>query len=164
MMLLRNSFILAIAATLAGCSAAAGLLDPKSNVPSASGVPVGNPLVMPPDLQLATPGATTDAYQPNGPVASATPPATAKPVKNAAVATATAPATGNLYGNAAAPAAPGTGDIFDQYGISKLKPDGTPKTPVELQKELSAAMIKKRRLQNPSYGTIGNIGAIFRDQ
>ncbi len=144
-----------LAMMLAGCSAGAGLLTGKENVPQASAVPVGNNLALPPDLQLAAPTQTTDAYQPNGNVAPISAPA-AKPAKVALAK----PGAGSLYG--AAPAAGTTGDIFDQYGISKFKADGSRKSGFELNEELSAAIKKKKRETNPSYGTIGNVGDLFK--
>ena len=132
----------------------------KDTVPSAANVPVGNNLALPPDLQLAPPGATSDAYQPNGQVASAVPPAPMSPSRKLASAST---ASGNLYGGTPVAAAP-AGDIYDQYGISKIKPDGTHKTPLQLRDELSAAMVKKRQQSNPKYGTFANIGAVFQEQ
>jgi len=153
---IKTPYLLLALATLAlgGCSAGAGLLDGKSGVPQASNVPVGNNLALPPDLQLAAPTATSDAYQPNGPVA------TAKPLKQ--MATTAAPTSGGLYGTAAASTAAAPGDIFAQYGISKLNPDGTQKTQSQLADELNAAIRKRKQQQNPGYGTIANIGAIFQ--
>ena len=49
------------------------------------------------------------------------------------------------------------GDVFDRAGINKLRPDGTKKTPAELNEELSIYYMKKKKAQNPSYGTVGNI-------
>ena len=144
----RTVALLISALALGACSSASKLLDTKQMTPQGT-VTASNPLSLPPDLQLPVPGtATAAAYQAPPTVASA-------PLKN------TAPAA-NLYGTPVAAAQP-VGDIFDQYGISKFKPDGTRKTPPELNKELSAAIIAKKRLQNPKYGTIANIGAVFND-
>ena len=156
----KYGIVIAGALALAGCSGGMGLLDGKANVPVATGVPVGNSLAMPPDLQLATPGQTTDAYQPNGAVAPAAQPVSTKPVKSK-LATAAAP--GTLYGDQAPAAAP-PADIFAQYGISKFNPDGTQKTIPQMNEELRLAILKKKRETNPNYGTIANIGAIFQDQ
>jgi hypothetical protein len=142
------TFLVFATLALAGCSSLLGGDNAnKLGGPSASAVPVGNNLVMPPDLQLPPPGSGPD-YQ-----------APAAPVKTAALAK---PSSTSLYGNSAASARPA--DVFEQYGISKTKPDGTPKTQAELSIELRAAIIKKKKQSNPSYGTIGNIGNIFNDQ
>ncbi len=159
---IKTPYLLLALATLAlgGCSAGAGLLDGKSGVPQASNVPVGNNLALPPDLQLAAPTATSDAYQPNGPVASATAPVSAKPLKQ--VASTAASSSGGLYGTAAASPSVAPGDIFAQYGISRYNPDGTQKTQSQLASELNAAILKRKQQQTPGYGTIANIGSIFQ--
>ena len=158
--LFKNGILVAVAAGLSACSGGAGLLDAKSGVPVASNVQVGNNLALPPDLQLAAPTQTSDAYQSNGPVAQAAAPVSAKASKLKA---GTSVASADIYGNGAAPAAP-PADVFAQYGISKVNPDGTAKSIPKLNEELRVAMLKKKRETNPNYGTIGNIGAIFQDQ
>jgi hypothetical protein len=148
MMKFKFVALLGLAAALGACSSASSLLDTKQMAPQGN-VATNNPLSLPPDLQLPAPGtATAAAYQ-------APPAVSSVPLKN------TAPAT-SLYGTPVAPVQP-VGDVFDQNGISKLKPDGTKKTPAELNKELSAVYMARKRQQNPNYGTIGNIGAIFSD-
>ncbi len=150
-MTLKSTLALGVATVLlAGCTSLLGGDNPnKLGGPSTMAVPVGNNLAMPPDLQLPAPGSGTD-YQ--------APPAA--PVKTAALAKPKAGAA-SIYGDGAAPAAPQ--DVFDQYGISKTKPDGTPKTQEELSKELKAAVLLRKKQQNPGYGTIANIGNIFND-
>lgn len=54
-------------------------------------------------------------------------------------------------------------EALAKYGISKTKPDGTPKTENELDAELKAVYLAEKRKNNPDYGTIKNIGAIFSD-
>jgi hypothetical protein len=148
------------ALALGACSTASSLLNNKSAVPQAQQINVGNPLAMPPDLQLAVPTQTSDVYQANpgnGQEAAdaglnmAKPVQPAKPVQQA-----------SLYSDANA--APAKQDIYEQYGISKVKANGTAKTKEELQAELKLAIIAKKRQANPNYGTIKNIGAIFSDQ
>jgi hypothetical protein len=149
-----------VALLLAGCSGG-GLLSGKESVPRAANVPVGNNLALPPDLQLQPPSGNVDAYQPNGAVAPINPPPSAS-TKLASIPASKSPSADGLYGTPGAPAADAPRqDIFGQYGISKTKPDGTAKTPIELNRELGAAIKKKRQEQNPRYGTIANIGAIF---
>ena len=156
---------LCAALILAGCSAGAGLLDSKQNVPQASLVPVGNNLALPPDLQLAQPGRTYNGYQPNGyvqPIAQST----EQPVNQ--VEGFADPQSGqtkavanlgpqNIYDNQvvnqAFPA-----DYFAKYGISRFKKNGKLKTVAEMRKELSGAVLAKKRAENPNYGTIGNFG------
>ena len=156
---------LCAALILAGCSAGAGLLDSKQNVPQASLVPVGNNLALPPDLQLAQPGRTYNGYQPNGyvqPIAQSM----EHPVNQVeGFADPQAPAgqqaadlgPKNIYDNSivnqAFPA-----DYFAKYNISRFKKNGKLKTLAELKLELSAAVLAKKRAENPAYGTIGNFG------
>lgn len=54
-------------------------------------------------------------------------------------------------------------EAFARYGISKTKPDGTPKTDNELDRELKAAVLADKRKANPDYGTIGNLRNVFSD-
>jgi hypothetical protein len=156
----KTLMVVTTAGILVGCSSGAGMLDGKSNVPVATNVPVGNTLALPPDLQLATPTQTSDAYQSNGAVEQAVAPVSTKPAK---LKPQTKVASSNIYGDGAA-AQPAVGDVFDQNGISKINPDGSKKTPNQLAEELRQVLIAKKRQKNPGYGTIANIGAIFSDQ
>lgn len=141
----RSIGLLVLSMALGACGTASRLLDTKQMVPQGQ-VATNNPLSLPPDLQLPAPGtATAAAYQ-------APPAVSSAPLKT------TTPANGTPV-----VAAQPVGDVFDQNGISKTKPDGTKKTPAELNAELSKILIAKKRLKNPNYGTIGNIGAIFQD-
>jgi hypothetical protein len=54
-------------------------------------------------------------------------------------------------------------DIYAEYGISKTKPDGTPKLEGDLRAELKQAILKRKRETEPGYGTVRNIGNIFKD-
>jgi hypothetical protein len=137
------------ALSLGGCSVG-NLLGGGDAAPATQvRVPVGNELALPPDLALRAPTQTTDAYEPNGPVAGA---------NDVALAPARPAVQRSVYGNAAPPA-----DVYAKYGISKTKADGTPKTAQQLQKELRAAYLAEKRRTNPNYGTILNIGEIFSD-
>jgi hypothetical protein len=136
---------------LAGCGASRLLggmgLGSSDPAPQAPAVRTGNNLALPPDLQLRPPGTVTETYQPN--------PAPPAPVQ-------TASAEEGLY----APVTPAPvvkKDIYAEYGVSKIKPDGTPKTEGELRAELKQAIIKRKRETNPGYGTVRNIGNIFSD-
>jgi hypothetical protein len=144
----KTAVLMGLALALGACSSASKLLDTKQMAPQGQ-VATNSPLSLPPDLQLPAPGtATAAAYQ-------APPAVSSAPLKT------TVPAN-NLYGTPVVPAKP-VGDVFDQNGISKLKPDGTKKTAAELNHELSLIYLAKKRQTNPSYGTVGNIGAIFND-
>jgi hypothetical protein len=142
---LLNLSIAALA--LAGCST--GLLGGGgSSAPTAQPqIQVNNQLAMPPDLSLAAPG---------------TAPAPAPTYKSASLAP---PSDDTLYDGAAPPAARAPAvDVYEKYGISKLKPDGTKKNDNVLREELRQAVIAEKRKTNPNYGTIRNIGQLFNDQ
>ena len=146
------SGMLALSFVLGGCSSS-GLLNSMGlgNSPAPQQTPViqtGNNLALPPDLQLRPPGAVTENYQPNQPPVA--------PVESASL-------DEGLYSTPPVAAAPVKRDIYAEYGISKLKPDGTAKTHEELKVELKVAILKRKQQQNPGYGTIRNIGTIFKD-
>jgi hypothetical protein len=145
------SGVLALGLALGGCSSS-GLLRSMglgdAPAPAAPVVRTGNNLALPPDLQLRPPGTVTEDYQPNT--------VPAAPVKTASV-------DEGLYSSAPAAAPPAKQDIYAEYGVSKLKPDGTPKAKADLQAELKKAIIKRKRETQPGYGTIFNMGNIFSD-
>lgn len=149
----KLSGVLAMSLVLAGCGGASRLLGgmglgSSSPAPQAPVVRTGNNLALPPDLQLRPPGTVAETYQPN--------PAPPAPVQ-------TVSAEEGLYAPVV-PAAPVVKkDIYAEYGISKTKPDGTPKLEADLKAELKQAIIKRKRETNPGYGTVRNIGNIFSD-
>jgi hypothetical protein len=146
---LKAAVTAAAVLALAGCSqrGTSELLNDSSSTQMASANP---DLSMPPDLRLPAPG--------SGPAVSAAP----APAKSyAAPKTYTSAKTASPVTGASAAAAQPQGDIYDQYGISKVNPDGTQKTGDQLRAELRKAILAKKRESNPSYGTISNIGNIF---
>lgn len=149
--------LLGLAVTLGACASAAQMLNGKSAVPQANNINVGNNLAMPPDLQLAVPGQTSDAYQPNVGTGTGSDTITEDGQANQI-------ATHKVAQKVAMAPMPTTQDVYEKYGVSKVNADGTAKSAAELKKELKAAILKKKRETNPSYGTIKNIGAIFGDQ
>lgn len=123
-----------------------GLLE--NDDPPQQQASVRQELTMPPDLRLAEPG--------SGPVD-------------------TGQATPEVYGTtAAAPVMPATpaatdrpkygDDIYAQAGISTTNPDGTKKSDTELRHELQAYYIAQKKQKNPNYGTVFNLGNIFKDE
>jgi hypothetical protein len=146
---IRSSLLVSLLAlALAGCSS--GLLGGGKGSPDVqTQIPVGNQLALPPDLALRSPGAVSENYEPN----------------QAQVAS-----TDTVYGDTGTtPSTVGAvpkgtqGDIYAQYGVSRLKPDGTKKSDWELRQELRTAVTAKKRQQNPKYGTIFNAGELFKD-
>jgi hypothetical protein len=116
-------------------------------VPAQQRVNVGNNLALPPDLQLAVPGQTSEAYVPNVGTGEGA-------AHDIAVAKANEPPL-------PAPTAP---SIFAEYNISLVDADGNPKSAQQLAKELKAAKLARKKALNPDYGTIKNIRNIFTDQ
>ena len=55
-------------------------------------------------------------------------------------------------------------DKYAKAGISLTRADGTKKTEGELDNELRAYHLAKKRQQNPNYGTVFNMGNIFKDE
>ena len=149
----KSIMLLGLAVSLGACASAAQMLNGKSAVPQASNINVGNNLAMPPDLQLAVPGQTTDAYQPNVGTGTGSDAISDDGLANP-----------NATQKVAMAPLPSSQDVYEKYGISKVNADGTAKTGAQLKKELKAAILKKKRETNPGYGTIRNIGAIFGDQ
>jgi hypothetical protein len=141
-----NVVILVVAAlALAGCSR--GLLGGGSSAPSAEPqIAVNNDLALPPDLSLRAPG-TARAAAPAAPAAD----------------TALYDDEGSVPSTAGALPKGTQGDVYEKYGISKLKPDGTKKSDWELRQELRAAVLAEKRKKNPRYGTIFNAGELFSD-
>ena len=123
-------------------------------------------LAMPPDLRLPPPG-TTAAAPDTGAVS--TPAATQ-------AAALTTPPTTPVYTapKAAAPAvktaatttepASGPDAIYTNVGISVYNPDGTRKTDQQLREELQEYYIAQKKAKNPKYGSVLNIGNIFKDE
>jgi len=151
----RIVFIISIMATgaaLTGC-AGGGLLDVagygKSMAPQEAAVRSGQNLSMPPDLQLRAPsGPITEEYVTNKAPTGSEPVSASAPPQDPAAANPVQP----------------EGDVYERNGISKFHPDGTPKTDQELQAELKTVYLAKKRQKNPKYGTIFNIGNIFKDE
>jgi hypothetical protein len=147
-MSLRHSAILLISLALAGCSS--NLLGGGSGPSVEQNIPVGNQLALPPDLSLRAPSATTPTYRANP----------APGVSDAAVYSDDINTPINRQ--AALPKATTT-DPYEKYGISKLKPDGSKKDEGVLREELRQAALAEKRKTNPGYGTIRNIGELFKD-
>ncbi len=136
---------------LAGCSS--GLLGGGGGPVAEQTIPVGNQLALPPDLALRPPGKTSPAYQANAGVGAAE--------------------QGVYADDVVAPSAPinrqaalpkGTvGDPYEKYGISKVNADGTPKSEGKLREELRQAVLAEKRRVKPGYGTVFNVGDLFKD-
>lgn len=182
--------IAGFAAVAVGLSACAetnlqNTLGVGKNIPDATEVPTNQALTMPPDLQLRPPGsqpapsvqaAVPDAVLPEAPSAfagsQAGQPLALETAQEGGLEPAPAPAPVSQYPQTAAanidpPAAEPSrpaGDVYERYGISKVNPDGTPKSPGQLREELRQKQLAENKAKNPSYGTIFNMGSIWSDQ
>jgi hypothetical protein len=110
-------------------------------------------LTMPPDLRLPQPGTTAAAPDPGADLSSQAA-LTAPPPAPSAPSTAVPPAAGTTAADS----------VYTQAGISLYKPDGTKKSDTELRNELQAYYIAQKKAKNPNYGTVFNIGNIFKDE
>jgi hypothetical protein len=131
---------------LAGCSSVSGLLDDDAPVGQQASVP--QDLTMPPDLQLAPPGTAPASVAPAEPSA---------PDGGVEAMAPAAPVT-----PAARPSA--VDDVYAKAGISLYGPDGTRKSDADLREELRQYYIAQKRQKNPNYGTVFNMGNIFKDE
>jgi Protein of unknown function (DUF3035) len=159
--------------------------------PDESQVVTNNNLAMPPDLQLPPPSANAaPAPQPTAQASAAVtaaPPdalAAAPPTTEVASAEQSPYDTGEQQlttdGSISTASTQTTGpavqatqkrdmkpgdpkeDAYQRFGISKTRPDGTPKTQTELDRELLEAVRAEKRRQNPNYGTVFNMGELFK--
>jgi hypothetical protein len=110
-------------------------------------------LTMPPDLRLPQPGTTAAAPDP-GAALNSQAALTAPPPATSAPSTAAPPAAGTTAADS----------VYTQAGISLYKPDGTKKSDTELRNELQAYYLAQKKTKNPNYGTVFNIGNIFKDE
>ncbi len=157
--------IASLAALIQGCSTTGmtNLINSKGT-PDETQIRTTQSLSMPPDLQLPAPATTVaeeDGQLTSTSVAGA---ATVPPSDNTVSATAEASQPVAPQTQAAAVARPTPADdIYTRYGISKTNPDGTAKSQATLNTELWAAQKAEKQRANPNYGTIYNIGDLFKD-
>ena len=151
---------------LAACSETAfqDTLGIGKSAPDETKVRTVQPLSVPPDLELRPPAETAANDTTGAPTQPASTPSTAL----AAPPVDGAPAPGG--GNATTGQAPGEKpqarssfyDIYTRHGISLYHPDGTRKKIVELNRELADKLREEKRRKNPNYGTIFNMGSIWK--
>ena len=181
----------AVCILLAACSETTVMnkLGLGKSPPDESQVVTNNSLAMPPDLQLRPPSAEAAAASQANPQANQAVTAT-PPDALAAATTDVASAEQSPYDTGeqqlttdgsistaptqtTGPAVQGTQkrdmsasnpreDAYQRFGISKTRPDGTPKTQTELDRELLEAVRQEKRKQNPNYGTVFNMGELFK--
>jgi hypothetical protein len=113
-------------------------------------------LSMPPDLRLPQPGTTAPAPDPGA--MSTTAALTAPPSDLESAPAAKKPVSAPKAATSA------VDDVYTQAGISLYKADGTKKSDAELRQELQNYYMAQKRAKNPNYGTVMNIGNIFKDE
>ena len=175
--------LLAAAMSVSGCSESgfADVFNSGKFSPDETSVPTNKALTAPPDLQLRPPSGGGAAPRPQAPVAAQPTPYTAPPAANTAYAAPQTPAyqpapPGQPAPLTNAPAAPQPGyavpaqprqvtqnDPYIKYGISRYRADGSKKTQAELDNELRRKYVAAKKRNNPNYGTIFNLGALWRD-
>jgi hypothetical protein len=143
-----------MAVGLAGCgSTMRNYLEKETPTQSAA---ARSDLTMPPDLRLPQPGTTAPAPDPGA--VSSTAALTAPPPDIDSAPAATKPISAPKAATTAAD------DVYTQAGISLYNADGTKKTDAQLRQELQNYYMAQKRAKNPNYGTIMNIGNIFKDE
>ncbi len=140
------------AISLAGCGVS--MRDYLEKETPAQSTAVRSDLTMPPDLRLPPPGTTAPAPDPGAGLG------------DQVALTAPPPAAPSAPARAAPPAAGATAadSVYTEAGISLTKPDGTRKTDAELRAELQQYYLAQKKAKNPNYGTVFNIGNIFKDE
>ena len=134
----------------------------KDATPNEAEVRVNRTLSMPPDLNLPAPSGNVAEDGELNKVANVAPPA--QPAADQVPAAPAPVQTASATPPAAPAAATPKQDVYEKYGISKTGPDGKPKSENQLAKELHDAQLAEKRKANPNYGTIWNIGNIFKDE
>jgi hypothetical protein len=172
--LLRVAAAFGLLVFVAGCGETTfqDVFGAGKDAPDESQVRTNQALTLPPDLSLKAPGTGTPPPPPPQPVrvaSSAVHGTTTASLTPAAPATAAAPAAPGAAAPATAATPPGAApaadqDIYARYGISRNRPDGTPKKPAELREELRQKYVEMQRAKNPNYGTVLNMGNIWSDQ
>jgi hypothetical protein len=150
------------ALAVAGCSETkmqSLLGSGKDTAPDETQVRVNRNLALPPDLNLRPPSGEIAEY--GEPVASATP---AQPAMDEAQPAPSPVQTASTTPPAGSGTEPPKPDVYEKYGISKVGTDGKPKTENQLYKELREAQLAEKRKSNPNYGTIWNMGNVFKDE
>lgn len=161
----RGAALAATCVLLAGCSETGfqDLFGAGKYSPDETLVHQNQSLSMPPDLQLRPPSnesvpAQQQAYVPP-PQPMNQPPAYQEP----ATAAPQQPYTPPPQPIAQQPVNQPPQDVYARMGISKTRPDGTPKTQAELTEEMRQKKLADEKTKNPNYGTIWNMGNVFSD-
>ena len=140
---------------LAGCgSTMSNWLEKDTPTQTAA---VSRDLTMPPDMRLPPPGSApaapaSEAYAAN------------EPDIYSGDGALTDGSTAAAQPVAPAPRASAVDNAYTQAGISLTKSNGTKKTDQELREELRLIQLAKKKQKNENYGTVFNMGNIFKDE
>ncbi len=164
-----NRKIIAIALpclALAACSETAfqNTLGIGKSAPDETKVRTVQPLSVPPDLELRPP-ASTNIASANGAARPTNAGLAAPPVSGSPAPGATTASAGDAVTLSPAPgqkAESGRYDLYRRPGISIHRPDGTRKKIAELNRELADKLTEEKRRKNPKYGTIFNMGSVWK--
>lgn len=163
---LRIAVLVAFGGVVAGCSETGfqDMIGAGKYAPDETQVTVNQPLSVPPDLQLRPP---SDAPQQ---VASAPQPidqpaaGDLQQPQDLGLAPQDQPAAPQAQPQPQRQASAGEPqDIYARWGVSRLHPDGTEKSQLELNEEMRRKRDEAKRQEDPNYGTIWNLGSIWSD-
>jgi hypothetical protein len=174
---LTTAMLVVFGGLVAGCSETGfqDFIGAGKYAPDETQVSAGQPLSVPPDLQLRPPSATEPPRVASRPAAEQ-PPAgqlhqpqdlAAAPQTDESRQTASQPAgqqtaqPQQLPQQTAAAEAPS--DVYARWGVSRHHPDGREKTQLELNEEMRQKRIEMERQKDPNYGTIWNLNSIWSD-
>ena len=156
---------------LAGCSETSFMdtLGIGKASPDETQVTTNQPLSVPPDMQLRPPSsagqparaaAAPSRYDPGSLADPRNQPSA--PARTAS-ASQTAPAAPSANVDAQGRPISSIDKVYIKHGIDVYNPDGTHKKTVDLNRELAERIKAEKKAKNPKYGTIFNMGNLFKD-
>jgi hypothetical protein len=174
----RTAMLVVFGGLIAGCSETGfqDFMGAGKYAPDETQVSAGQPLSVPPDLQLRPPSATEPPQVASRPAADQPPAGQLHQPQDLAAApqpdeswqqAARQPASQQaaqpqqLQQQTAAAETPD--DVYARWGVSRHHPDGRQKSQVELNEEMRQKRIERERQQDPNYGTIWNLNSIWSD-
>ena len=163
--------ILLTAAFVTGCSETSFMdtLGIGKATPDETQVTQNQPLSVPPDMQLRPPSSSAAPAAQQPPASRYDPGSLAAPRNQApapartASATPAVPATPSASVDAQGRPISPYDKIYIKHGIDVYNPDGTHKKTVDLNRELAERIKAEKKARNPKYGTIFNMGNLFKD-
>jgi hypothetical protein len=170
---LKTAVLVVFGGLVAGCSETGfqDFIGAGKYAPDETQVSAGQPLSVPPDLQLRPPSATEPPRVASRPAADQPPAAQLRQPQDLAAAPQPDEFRQPAGQQAAQPqqlqqqtaAAGSQDDVYARWGVSRHHPDGREKSQVELNEEMRQKRIERERQQDPNYGTIWNLNSIWSD-